>query len=72
MGFTSKFAIHPKHIKPILDVFTPSAEEVEKTKKLVSVFSNAHGNACEVDGKMVDIPVFRSAQRILKLAKISI
>jgi hypothetical protein len=72
MGFTSKFAIHPKHIKPILDVFTPSAEEVEKAKKLVSVFSNAHGNACEVDGKMVDIPVFRSAQRILKLAKISI
>jgi (S)-citramalyl-CoA lyase len=46
--------------------------QVEKAKKLVSVFSNAHGNACEVDGKMVDIPVFRSAQRILKLAKISI
>lgn len=72
MGFTGKFAIHPKHIKPILDVFTPTQEEIEEAKKLVSAFSNAHGNVCEVDGKMVDAPIFRSAQRILKSAKISI
>ena len=69
MGFISKFAIHPKHVKPILDVFSPSNEEIEKAKAIVSAYENAKGNACEINGKMIDIPVYRSAQRMLSLIK---
>lgn len=69
MGFTGKFAIHPKHIKPILSVFTPSPEEVARAQKIVDAYENAKGNACEIDGKMIDVPIVRSAKRILSIAK---
>jgi citrate lyase beta subunit len=69
MGYTCKTSIHPKHIAPILSVFNPSEEEVARAKRIVAAFDAAKGNACQIDGKMIDIPVVRSAQRILKLAK---
>ncbi|MDP3558883.1 MAG: CoA ester lyase [Legionellaceae bacterium] len=69
LGFTCKTAIHPKHIKPIIDSFTPNQEEIEKAKAITSAYEAAHGNACEYNGKMIDVPVYRSAKRILALAK---
>lgn len=68
LGYVGKFAIHPEQIQPILNVFKPSAEEIEKAKKIVTVYEQAKGNVCEIDGKMIDVPVFRSAKRILALA----
>ncbi|MCX7125187.1 MAG: CoA ester lyase [Gammaproteobacteria bacterium] len=70
MGFTCKIAIHPKHIKPINETFTPSNEENEKAKAIVAAYEAAHGNACEYNGKMIDVPVYRSALRILALSKL--
>src|SRR3990167_8195392 len=68
LGYTGKFAIHPKHIKTILDVFTPSADEVARAQRIVDAYNNAKGNVCEIDGKMIDVPVVRSAKRILAIA----
>ena len=70
LGYTGKFAIHPKHIKPILDVFTPSKEDIERAQRIVKAYDDAKGNACEIDGKMIDVPVVRSAKRVLMIAKI--
>ncbi len=67
LGFTGKFAIHPKHIKPILDSFTPSEEEVEQARLIVDAYEKARGNACEINGKMIDVPIARSAKRILAI-----
>lgn len=69
LGFTCKTAIHPKHIQPIIASFTPSKEEIEKAQAITSAYEAAHGNACEYNGKMIDVPVYRSAKRILTLAK---
>lgn len=69
MGFTAKFAIHPKHIKPIIDTFSPTKEEVERASAIVAAYENAKGNACEYNGKMIDVPVYRSAKRILTLSQ---
>lgn len=69
LGFTGKFAIHPKHIQPILKVFTPTPEEIAKAKRIVHAYDLAKGQACEVDGKMVDAPIYRSAVRILGNSK---
>jgi len=68
LGFTGKLAIHPKHIAPILGVFTPSAEEAARAQRIVDAYDHAGGNACEVDGKMIDVPVYRAAKRTLALA----
>jgi (S)-citramalyl-CoA lyase len=69
LGFTCKTAIHPKHVKPIIDSFTPNKDEVERAKAITLAYDAAHGNACEYNGKMIDVPVYRSAKRILDLAK---
>lgn len=68
LGFTGKFAIHPKHIKPILSVFTPTENEIARAQKIVTAYESAKGNACEIDGKMIDVPIVRSAKRILSRA----
>lgn len=67
LGFTCKTAIHPKHIKSIIDSFTPNKEEIEKAKAIIAAYEAAHGNACEYNGKMIDVPVYRSAKRTLAL-----
>jgi len=68
LGFVGKFAIHPGQIATINAVFTPSGSEVERARRVVSAFESAHGGACLVDGKMVDVPVVKAAQRTVALA----
>lgn len=70
MGFTCKLSIHPKHIKPIIETFSPNQEEIEKAKAIVAAYDAANGNACEYNGKMIDVPVYRSALRVLALSKL--
>lgn len=67
MGYACKLAIHPKHIEPILSVLTPSEDEVKQAQAIVDAYESAHGNAAEYNGKMIDVPVYRSAKRILQL-----
>jgi len=69
LGYTGKLAIHPKHVAPILGVFTPSPTEAEQARRIVDAYERARGNACEVDGKMIDAPIYRSARRVLARAR---
>jgi len=69
LGFTGKLSIHPKHIEPINNTFSPTEEEYEKAKKIVDIYENSGGNACEIDGKMIDVPVYKSAKRIVSLKR---
>lgn len=69
IGFTGASVIHPSQIAILNEEFRPSAEEVEKARRIVSAFEvAAKGNtgAIEVDGKMVDIPVVERARRTLE------
>ena len=68
IGFTGASVIHPSQIAILNEEFRPSADEVEKARRVVSAFEvAAKGNAgaIEVDGKMVDIPVVERARRTL-------
>ena len=68
MGFSAKLAIHPKQLAPLLEIFTPTAEEIEGARALVAAYRAAGGNVLEYQGKMVEGPIVRSAERILLLA----
>jgi (S)-citramalyl-CoA lyase len=68
LGYSCKLAIHPAQIASINVVFTPSPSEVEKARRIVAAFAQAHGGACQVDGRMVDAPVAKAAQRTVALA----
>ena len=68
LGYTCKLAIHPTQIAPINAIFTASANELNRAKRIVAAFEAAHGGACQVDGKMIDAPVVKAARRTVAIA----
>ena len=65
-GFTGKMAIHPDQIGTINDAFTPTTLDVEWANRVVEAFQAAPTKgAIQLDGKMLDRPHLRSAQRVL-------
>jgi citrate lyase beta subunit len=71
LGYTGKLAIHPKQVAVINEVFTPSAEEVARAQRLMQVFAEQQqqgAGAFAFEGKMVDMPIVRAAQRVLQRA----
>jgi len=68
LGFSGKGAIHPKQVADLNEVFTPSAEEVARARKVVTAFEEANTGLVVVDGKLIEKPVVREMQRILSVA----
>jgi citrate lyase subunit beta/citryl-CoA lyase len=66
-GFTGKIAIHPDQVPVINAAFTPSAAELDFARRVVAAFASGAG-AASLDGKMIDVPHLKSAQRLLKSA----
>jgi len=63
-GFSAKAAIHPAQLRPINEVFTPSEDELDWARRVIAAFDEGHGVAT-MDGKMVDRPHLRLAQRLI-------
>jgi len=66
-GFTGKVAIHPDQVAVINAAFTPSADELAHAQRVVGAFEGGVG-AVSLDGKMLDIPHLKAAQRLLQAA----
>jgi (S)-citramalyl-CoA lyase len=62
LGFPAKAAIHPAQIDAINAALTPSAEAVERARKILA--ENVKGVGT-VEGQMVDEAVARRARRTL-------
>jgi citrate lyase subunit beta/citryl-CoA lyase len=72
LGFDGKACIHPCQIDPIHEAFTPSPQEVERAERVVEAYRRAQeegqGVIC-VDNRMIDVPVVKRSERILRRAK---
>lgn len=69
LGFTGKLLIHPAQIEAVHHVFRPTDQEVESARRVVAAFKAApEEGTMAVDGKMVDLPVVKRAQWILRSA----
>ncbi len=66
-GFSGRIAIHPGQVDTINAAFTPSADEVEFARRVVEAFSADVGTVA-LDGKMLDLPHLKQAERVLALA----
>ena len=65
-GFVGRLAIHPSQVAVINEVFTPTAEQIEKAKAVIAAFAAKPGaGAVGVDGKMLDRPHLVRAQNLL-------
>jgi len=71
MGFDGMGCIHPRQIRVIHDNFAPSAEEIDKAKKIVAAFHEAEAKDLGVvalGSKMIDPPVVKRALNTIQLA----
>ncbi len=65
-GFSGKALIHPSHVDPINDAFTATESECTWARGVIAAFAAApQAGVVTLDGKMLDKPHLRSAQRIL-------
>ncbi|OAO00766.1 citrate lyase [Sphingomonadales bacterium EhC05] len=65
-GFLGRIAIHPAQVEIINRCFTPSEAEITEAQKIVDAFAaNPGAGTLGIEGKMVDIPHLKAAQKTL-------
>lgn len=72
LGFSGKQIIHPNQVSIVQEAFTPSQEALAYAQRIVETFeaSQKEGKgAYSLDGKMIDMPLLRNAQKVLARAK---
>jgi citrate lyase subunit beta/citryl-CoA lyase len=71
LGCEGAGCIHPEQVLVLNRVFSPDPQKVEYARRAVEAFEEGvkRGTASvNLDGKMVDVPVYRRAQLILQRA----
>ncbi|MFK7754947.1 MAG: CoA ester lyase [Sedimentitalea sp.] len=68
LGFAGKGSIHPKQIAALNDVFTPSADQIARARRIIVEFEAADTGLVVIDGKLIEKPVLRDMHRIVAIA----
>jgi citrate lyase subunit beta/citryl-CoA lyase len=75
MGFTGKLLVHPRHVDPVNQVFSPSKEEINFARRVIKAYEEAKAKglgATSHGGRMIDYGSYRRALNlILNSEKIS-
>ena len=74
MGFVGKLTLHPDQIGIVNDAFTPSDQEIARSRELIEAFeagSTEGGGAIRFQGRMVDAPHVARARRLLERARLA-
>ncbi|MGD1820889.1 MAG: citrate (pro-3S)-lyase subunit beta [Pleomorphochaeta sp.] len=74
LGFDGKSIINPRQIEPIIEIFTPTKEEIEKAMEVMEAIKEAErhkSGVISLNGKMIDRPIVLRAERVIALAKAS-
>ncbi len=71
-GFSGKQIIHPNQVEVAQEAFTPSDSAIEYAKRIVESFESSQKEgkgAYALDGKMIDMPLLKNAQKVLERAR---
>lgn len=71
LGFSGKQIIHPNQVAPVQQAFTPTDEAIDHALRLMEafqVYQQSGQGAFAMDGKMVDAPMIKAAEKILARA----
>ena len=71
LGFDGKTIIHPTHIAPCNEAFSPGADEVENARNVVAAFEqpeNKGKGVLQIDGRMYEILHAEIAKRTVAVA----
>ncbi|MGZ8578217.1 MAG: HpcH/HpaI aldolase/citrate lyase family protein [Actinomycetota bacterium] len=69
LGCEGKWAIHPSQVALANEVFTPSAEEVERAERILQAMEDAAKEgqgAIALDGRLIDAASIRMAQNLMR------
>lgn len=72
LGFAGMQVIHPDQVGPVQEVFTPDDAAIAEALKVVQAAETnlkAGSGAFALDGKMVDMPIIKAAERVLVRAR---
>ncbi len=68
LGFAGKGSVHPKQIAALNEVFTPSAAQITRARRIIAEFEAADTGLVVIDGKLIEKPVLRDMYRIVAIA----
>jgi malyl-CoA/(S)-citramalyl-CoA lyase len=71
LGYEGKWAIHPSQIDLANQVYTPSAAEVAKARRILDAMAEAAKagrGAVSLDGRLIDIASIRMAEALIAKA----
>jgi citrate lyase subunit beta/citryl-CoA lyase len=72
MGFTGKLLVHPRHVEPVNQVFSPSKEEIDFAKRVIKAYEEAKSKglgATSLGGRMIDYGSYRRALNLISIAE---
>ncbi len=72
LGFQGKMCIYPDQVPVVNEVLSPTAAEVQWSRKVVAAFAEAEkaGSASiQLEGKFIDYPIVFRAERIIAMAE---
>ena len=73
LGFQGKMCIHPDQVPVTNEIFTPSADEVSWSKRIINEFGEAEKSgiaSIQIDGYFVDYPIVEKAQRTVDISNL--
>ena len=73
LGYSGKAVINPRQIKPVHNVFMPTEDEIIWAQEVINAFYQAKKKGkgvVSLRGKMIDPPVVKRAERILKIIEL--
>lgn len=71
LGMTGKAVINPRGIDVVKNIFSPSLDEIEKSKRIMAEYEKAKARGLGVfslDGKMIDAPILTRAKKLVETA----
>jgi len=72
LGYSGKQIIHPAQVEPVQTAFTPNDDAIAHARRIIETFeaSQKEGRgAYSLDGKMIDMPLLKNAQKVLERAR---
>jgi len=73
LGFAGKMVLHPEQVAPVHHAFQPTEAEVAAARRILDAVRAAgarEGGVVVVEGRMVDKPLLRQAERVLARADV--
>ncbi len=73
LGCEGKWAIHPSQVDLANELFSPSADEIDKAKRILEAMEKAQkegAGAVALDGRLIDIASIKQAEVMVKKAEI--